>query len=225
MININKNTLCVLAMIAAPWNTISAASVEIIFTNGAEMQAPITGGANFNGAGNCNFSGSATGPVTLTSGNVQVDSAAPFGGSAIFEGGSLEATAAMDLPPLVMNAAGTVTADANLNVAHPVSGSNKLTLAGVGQFTPTTDLSAGGVNNAAVDFTGTGGLNITSVANKLPTGPVTIYSASQMVIAPGLEVGHNDVVAAGNLILQSGSTTTLGNGATLNRPIVIGVSG
>ncbi len=225
MINFKRNTLCLLAAIAVSWSTVSAAaSLEIEFTNGAQMNAPITGGANFNGTGNCNFNGSATEDVTLTAGNVKVASDAPFNGGsskAIFEGGSLEATAPMNLPELVMNAPGTVTADHDVNLANPVSGLQKLTAAGAGQFTPTTDLSSGGVNNAAVDFTGTGGLNIVSLTNKLPTGYVSVYAGSQVKVAPGLTIGEDDIVAADKWKLKSGSGMRLGNGAVLDRSLVI----
>lgn len=225
MINFNKNNLFFLAMITASCTAVSAAELEIQFTDGAEMNAPISGGARFNGSGTCELNGSVTDDVTLMAGNTKVSSAAPFGTDKVIflddgtgHSRSLEAMAPMDLPDLQMNSSGKVIADAAVNLKQ-VSGNHKLTLAGVGVFTPIVDSSS---STNDTDIVGAGGLSVASLSNKLPTGIVTVYESSSMRIAPGLAFGPTDVVAENKLVFKNNSTCILGNNASLDRYITVG---
>lgn len=219
MKNANKSHLFLVGMLSLA-NVLMASEpvLEINFEDGATMAGPVTGGADFKGTSNCTFTSTATGNVAITNGNVKVSSAASFGsGVLIFKddgsGGvrSLEATAAMTLPILTMNAPATIIADADVLLVSVVGGSD-LTFNGVGMCTPIANLSASTSN---VNMNSTGGLNITSTANKLPTGKIAISADSFVTFAPGLKVNEGSVAAPGQWNIASGSTIKLGNRASM----------
>lgn len=224
MKNLKINTLFLLSSLIISCGIASAASIEVNFTDGADMAAPITGGVKFNGSGSCTFSGSVTDDARIEAGNVKVSSAAPFGTDrVIFQDDgtgrprSLEATVTMDLPELEMNAAGTVTVDADVNLKQ-ISGSSALTLAGPAQVTPIVDSSA---STSDLNFTNVGGLKIESLAHKLPTGQIAIAAASRVEVAAGLEISDGDVAASSQWNFLSNSTIKLNNGAQWNTSLTI----
>ncbi len=127
--------------------------LEIDFTNGAQLTAPITGGLKFAGTGDCTFLGSATAGIEINQGNIKVASAIPFGVWGVeMTGGSLEATAPMTFPALTLISDTTVKADTNNVHVATAGGSGELTLTGLdGSEVIYLDAiaSAGGVNSAA----------------------------------------------------------------------------
>ena len=243
MKSIQKLTLGLFAVVSlAAVNTVNGAELEINFTNGAELAGTVTGKANFNGSGDVLFSGSASDTVKVTAGNVKVASAAVFGTDIVMNGGSLEATAAMDLPSMAVNANSTLNADANVTLLG-MSGTSKLAITGVGVVTP-ADLSAA---PTAVDISGT--VNVGASGSKLPAGNVNVLSGGLVDIkglaancVPGamevksgaklqVESGLTVPSAAdsatdlfGTLNFNSGSALKLKNGAVWGRTIVVGTA-
>ena len=226
------------------WNTSSAGTVRMNFTDGAEYSGAITGKVNFVGAvsaDNLTFSGSVTSDAIITGGNVKVASASPFGANIIMNGGALETTAAMNVPMLVINANSTLTADAAATLTG-MDGTQKLTIAGTGIVTP-ADLSGAG---AAVDISGKVNFGA-SAASKLPAADVNVLSGGlakvmaatadcapdDMIVQSGgvLEVADSVSVPAsgagdlfGTLKFNTGSTLKLGNSTVWARAITVGVA-
>ena len=248
MKNIQKIPLCLFTMIAiSTWNTASAAYVEVDFTDGAEFAALVTGGVNFNGSGNVDFTGSATGNVKMSAGNVKVATATPLGANVIMNGGSLEPTAAMSLPTLEVDAPSILTA--NVAVAlTALSGASKLTVAGTDVVTP-ADLHAsntpmdisGIVNvgaagsllpNAAIAVLSGGLVDIKGVTPGSLPGTTAVKSGAVLQVDPSLTVpvegsgsdvfsAYNPATKTGGLQFDSGSKLLLGNGANWGRTVVI----
>jgi hypothetical protein len=242
MKNIQKIPLCLFTMAAiSTWNTAFAAELEVDFIDGASFAGIVTGGVNFNGSGNADFTGSATGDVKISAGNVRVASATPLGLNVIMNGGSLEATTAMSLPAMAINANSTLTADAAASLTS-LSGTAKLTVAGVGAVTP-ADLSRA---TNAVDVSGI--VHVGATGSLLPSGAVTVKNAGLvklmgvvpdcvpgamkvesggiLEVAASLEVPAAGVAASGDLFgslrFDTGSKLSLRGGANWRRPVVIG---
>ncbi len=225
-------------------NTSYSAELAINFVDGAEYAGVVTGKANFVGAAgidNITLSGSVTDSIKLTTGNVKVASSAAFGANVIMNGGTLESTAAVNIPALVMTAAGTVTAGGNGALAG-LSGDQKLTIAGTGIVTP-ADLSGAA---APVDISGIVNFGA-SAASKLPAADVNVLSGGlakvmaatadcapdDMIVQSGgvLEVAASVNVPAdtgadlfGTLKFNTGSTLKLGNATVWARPITVGTA-
>jgi len=223
MINVNKNVLFFIGMLSSS-NFLAASDPEIVirFTDGGELASTVKGHANFvgqNGSDDCILSGTVEGRVKITSGNVQAASPDSFGAHLVTfsEDGagnprSLEATAAMDLPDLTMDANGTVTADADVNLGL-VSGSHDLSLDGPGQFTTTKNSRTSPCN---VNVNGAGGLKVASLSNKLPAGTIAVAADSKVELGSGLSVGEGDVAASGKWSYEDGATIVLRNGADMH---------
>lgn len=220
MINVNKNVLFCIGMLSFS-NFLAAgdSTITVRFDDGGELAAEVTGKVNFAGNGSCDFTGVATGGVAISAGNVRVSSADPFGENDLaFEDDStgrprsLEATAAMTLPDITMNAAGTVTADDDVNLSL-IAGDEDLTLDGPGQFTTTVNSRASSSN---VNVNGVGGAKVASLTNKLPAGTVAVAAASRFEFGSALSVGEGDVAAPGKWSFESGATIKLRNGTDMH---------
>ena len=245
MKNIQKITLCLFTMVAiSAWNTISAAELEVDFIDGASFAGAVTGRVNFNGSGNIDFTGSATGDVKISAGNVRVATATPLGSNVIMNGGSLETTTAMSIPTLVIDADSTLTADAAATLTG-MGGASKLTIVdgsvgGTSIITP-ANLSA---SSASIDVQCT--MHVGATGSLLPSGAVTVKNAGLVKLmdvavpdcVPGamkvesggiLEVAANKTVPAvgaselfGTLRFDTGSKLKLGDAANWARAVTIG---
>ena len=250
MKSIQKLTLGLFTVVSlTAVNTVNGAELEINFIDGAVMAGTVTGKANFKGTGNVVFTGSATDTVKVTTGNVKVASAAPILCGVLMNGGSLEATAAMNLPAMNVMADSTLKADADVTLLG-MSGASKLAITGAGVVTP-ADLSAA---LTAVDISSTvnvGAANAiygVSVYAKLPAGNVNVLSGGLVDIkglaancVPGvmevtsgamLQVDPNLTVPSasdandlfGTLNFNSGAGLVLRDGAVWGRTIVVGTA-
>jgi hypothetical protein len=242
MKSIQKLTLGLFTVVSlTAVNTVNGAELEINFIDGAVMAGTVTGKANFKGTGNVMFTGSATDTVKVTTGNVKVASAAPILCGVLMNGGSLEATAAMNLPAMNVMADSTLKADADVTLTS-MSGEKKLAITGTGVVTP-ADLSAA---TTAVDISST--VNVGAIGSKLPAGAVTVLSGGLVDIkglaancVPGvmevkngatLQVDPNLKVPSasdtndlfGTLNFNSGAGLVLRNGAVWGRTIVVGTA-
>jgi hypothetical protein len=246
MKTIQKITLCLFTMVAiSTWTTASAAVLDVNFIEGAEFAGVINGNAKFVGGApsdNLIFSGSATGQVTLAEGTVKVASRSAFGSDVVMDGGNLQTTAAVDVPALVMTLPGTLTAGGAGALAG-ISGTAKLTVAGVGAVTP-ADLSRA---TNPVDVSGI--VHVGATGSLLPSGAVTVKNAGLvklmgvavpdcvpgamkvesggiLEVAPSLEVPAAGVPASGDLFgslrFDTGSKLLLRGGVNWRRPVVIG---
>jgi hypothetical protein len=156
-------------------------------------------------------------------------------------GGSLEATAAMDLPSIAVNVNSILTADADVTLLG-MSGTSKLAITGAGVVTP-ADLSAA---PTAVDISNT--VNVGTSASKLPAGTVTVLSGglvdikgsaancvpgamevesgAKLQVESGLTIPNassaNDLF--GTLKFKSGAGLVLRDGAVWGRTIVVGTA-
>ncbi len=247
MKNIQKITLCLFTMVAiSTWNTALAGELEVNFIDGAELASAVTGGVNFNGSGNVDFTGSATGDVKISAGNVRVATVAPFGADIVMNGGSLEATAPMSLPKLVIDANSTLTADGDTTLTD-MGGASKLTIVdgsvgGTSVITP-ADLSAASASidvqcimhvgatgsllpSGAVTVKNAGLVKLMGVVPDCVPGAMKVESGGILEVAASLEVPAAGVPASGDLFgslrFDTGSKLFLRGGANWRRPVVIG---
>jgi len=196
--------------------------LEIDFTNGAQLTAPITGGLKFAGTGDCTFLGSATAGIEINAGNVKVPSAAPLGTRGVnMTGGSLEATAALTTPALTITNNTTVKASANNVRVATAGGNGSLTLTGAaGNEIIYLDkiASTGGVSSATnrVRFTNLTNLHANTAAfgyrlgldglpssNVYGTGAVT--AAELIVNTPNVPAGAFGSLTTSRIFLGSNS--------------------
>ena len=255
MKTIQKITLSLLAVVAASsWNTASASNLimEVEGTDVATNSGVLTGTGQKTGTGTLIMSGANGSSLTsleIDAGLVQFASTGNVGSQVTFAGGNLETTGAADIPALVMNADGTVTAGGAGALAG-LSGIYKLTVAGVGPVTP-ADL---GASNTAMDISGVvyvgakaGHILPNAAVNVLFGGIVetqddgracapgtnVVKNGAMLQVAPGLTVpaagDANDLFSArdaalgiGGLKFESGSTLKLGNNSVWARAITVG---
>lgn len=206
--------------------------LEIDFTNGAQLTAPITGGLKFAGIGDCTFLGSATAGIEINAGNVKVASATPLGTSGVnMTGGSLEATAALTTPALTITNNTTVKASANNVRVATAGGNGSLTLTGaVGNEIVYLDkiASTGGVSSAAnrVRFTNLTNLHANTATfgyrlglDGLPTSNVygtgAVTAAELIVNTPTVPAGAFGSLTTSRIFLGSNS---------INQAIIAGSS-
>lgn len=206
--------------------------LEIDFTNGAQLTAPITGGLKFAGIGDCTFLGSATAGIEINAGNVKVASATSLGTSGVnMTGGSLEATAALTTPALTITNNTTVKASANNVRVATAGGNGSLTLTGaVGNEIVYLDkiASTGGVSSAAnrVRFTNLTNLHANTATfgyrlglDGLPTSNVygtgAVTAAELIVNTPTVPAGAFGSLTTSRIFLGSNS---------INQAIIAGSS-
>lgn len=190
---IQKITLSLLAVAAvSTFNSSYASTLEVNFTDGAEMAGNVNGKVKFVGTGHCEFSGSASSDVELSSGTVKASDASSFGGAIYMTGGHLEAVVDFTLPTLHVNAPGTLTSLAgsddssstmDINIVH---GTGHLTLAGAGDVKISGSMrnNTGGVSSAeplqAINFVS---------ASRLPNANNSFVGDVNLISAPGTLAG------------------------------------
>lgn len=204
---IQKITLSLLAVAAvSTFNSSYASTLEVNFTDGAEMAGNVDGNVKFVGTGHCDFSGSATGSVELSSGTVKASDASSFGGAIYMTGGHLEAVVDFTLPTLHVNAPGTLTSLAgdddssstmNIGIVH---GTGHLTLAGAGDVLITGSMRAneGGVSSdeplQAINFVS---------ASRLPNANNSFVGDVNLLSAPGTLAGAQQSYDSAGRILSA----------------------
>lgn len=169
--------------------------LEINFTNGAEMAAPVIGKVEFAGNSSsdvCTFSGSATDDVQVTQGKVAINSGTVVasGKSMRMNGGNLIATADFELPIIAMDQAGTLEVNTNGTIGlQALTGSGALTIA-------TTNSGTGNVHLKDLSAN-TGGIAACSQpvlidsATKFPGNTCAIEGVVAVDAAPAQASTHN----------------------------------
>lgn len=198
---IQKITLSLLAVAAvSTFNSSYASTLEVNFTDGAEMAGNVNGKVKFAGTGKCEFSGSASSDVELNAGTVRASDASSFGGAIYMTGGHLEAVVDFTLPTLHVDAPGTLTSlaggddSSSTMTINVVDGTGPLTLAGAGdvQIGGSMRANTGGVSSAeplqAINFVS---------ASRLPNANNSFVGDVNLLSAPG---GVNTYDSAGRTL-------------------------
>jgi hypothetical protein len=205
---IQKITLSLLAVAAvSTFNSSYASTLEVNFTDGAVMAGHVSGKVKFVGTGHCEFSGSASSDVELSSGTVKASDASSFGGHIYMTGGHLEAVLDFTLPTLHVNAPGTLTSLAggdddssstmDINIVH---GTGHLTLAGAGDVKISGSMrnNTGGVSSSVVDQA----ISFVS-ASRLPNANNSFVGDVNLISAPGLLGGVQQSYDSAGQILST----------------------